>query len=308
MTKFLALCVTVTCLFAPGPLQAQDPAHGTHAPATGAPQQPAGGPTGSQPPSPGADTDNDVDHAAHQSQQQQTPNEPIPPLSDADRAAAFPAALEGHAVHDRAINYFILFDQFEWQAADEGGVNWDNKTWVGGDLNRLWVRAEGESAAGAVENAFVDILWGRSFSRWWDMVGGIRQDFRPGSPQTWFGAGIQGLAPYWFEVEATAYVGAEGRTHARFEVEYELLMTNRLILQPLIEAEIYGKSDPERGIGAGLTTLETGFRMRYELRREFAPYVGVAWNRKFGSTRSLAAAAGEETAGARLLAGLRLWL
>jgi copper resistance protein B len=102
----------------------------------------------------------------------------------------------------------------------------------------------------------------------------VRQDFRPGDPQTWAAVGIQGLAPYWFEVEATGYVGAGGRTAAKLEVEYELLFTNRLILQPLVELELYGKSDPERGIGRGLSSLETGLRLRYEIRREFAPYVG----------------------------------
>ena len=119
--------------------------------------------------------------------------------------------------------------------------------------------------------------------------------------------GIQGLAPYWFEVEATAYVGAGGRTHFRFEGEYELLLTNRLIFQPLLEVEVYGKADPERGIGAGISTAEAGLRLRYEFRREFAPYLGVTWQRKFFGTADAARAAGEETGGARLAVGLRFW-
>ena len=93
--------------------------------------------------------------------------------------------------------------------------------------------------------------YGRAIHRWWDVVAGVRQDFRPGPARTWAAVGVQGLAPYWFEVEATAYIGESGRTHFRFETEYELLLTNRLVLQPLVELEIYGKSDPERGIGAG---------------------------------------------------------
>ena len=231
----------------------------------------------------------------------------IPPLTDEDRRAAFPD-VEGHAVHDRALHYFVLLDQFEWQAVDEAsGLNLDSKGWIGGDRDRFWFRAEGESEEGRVSEAQAHVLYGRQFSRWWDIVGGIRQDFRPGPAQTWAAIGLQGLAPYWFEIEATAYVAASGRTHARFEVEYELLVTNRLIFQPLVEAEIFGKSDPERGVGAGVSTTEAGFRLRYELRREVAPYVGVVWSNKWGKTADFAAAAGEATSGARLVAGVRLW-
>lgn len=238
---------------------------------------------------------------------EQKPKEPIPPVTEADRAAAFPADLNGHAVHDRKFNYVVLFDQFEWQGTGSGGANVENTTWIGGDINRLWLRAEGESQDGKVENASLDALVGHSFSRWWDVVAGVRQDFRPGDPQTWAAVGIQGLAPYWFEVEATGYLGAGGRTHARFEVEYELLLTNRLILQPLVELEIHGKKDPERGIGAGLSSVETGLRLRYEIRRELAPYIGVSWDRKLFGTADFARAEGEDVGGARLAFGVRTW-
>ena len=133
------------------------------------------------------------------------------------------------------------------------------------------------------------------------------QDVRPGPAQTWAAVGIQALAPYWFKVEVTAYIGAGGRTHFRFETEYELLLTNRMILQPLVEVEIYGKSEPERDIGAGLAAANVGLRLRYEFRREFAPYVGITWDRKFFATGEAAKAAGEKTGGARLILGLRLW-
>ena len=111
----------------------------------------------------------------------------------------------------------------------------------------------------------------------------------------------------WFEVELTGYIGASGRTHIRGEVEYELLLTNRLVLQPLLELELFGKSDPERGVGAGLSTTDLGFRLRYEFRRELAPYVGVTWNNKWAGTADFAEAAGEETSGARFVTGVRLW-
>jgi copper resistance protein B len=231
----------------------------------------------------------------------------IPQLTDEDRRAAFPD-VEGHAVHDQAVHSFVLLDQLEWQAAgSEWGMNLDSRGWVGRDRDRLWLRAEANTERDRVGEAQAHLLYGRQISRWWDIVAGIREDFRPGPPQTWAAIGIQGLAPYWFEVEATGYVGASGRTHAKIAVEYELLVTNRLVVQPLVEVELVGKSDPERGVGAGLSTTDAGFRVRYEIRREFAPYVGVTWSTKWGETADFAEAAGEDTGGARVLTGVRLW-
>jgi copper resistance protein B len=246
------------------------------------------------------------DHPAHQTPVSGLPPF-IPPITDGDRKAAFPD-VEGHAAHDRATNYFVLFDQLEWQAAKgDGGFNLDSKGWIGGDRDRLWFRAEGDGQNGAVGEAEAQVFYGRLVSRWWDVVAGVRQDFQPGPARTWAAIGIQGLAPYWFEVEATAYIGESGRTLFRAEVEYELLLTNRLVLQPLVEVEVLGKSDPERGIGAGLSATEAGFRVRYEFRREVAPYVGVTWSNKFGKTADFAEAAGEDTSGARFVTGVRMW-
>ena len=259
-------------------------------------------------------------HTGHQ-QEQSKPNPPatgpaqkpgelppfIPPVTEETRKAAFPD-VEGHAVHDRAMSYYVLFDQLEWQAVEgANGVSIDSRGWIGRDRDRLWLRAEGDGESGRVGEAQAHVLYGRQFARYWDLVGGIRQDFRPGPAQTWAAFGVQGVAPYWFDIEATGYIGASGRTHARFEVEYELLFTNRLVLQPLFEAELVGKSDPERGVGAGLSTTDLGFRLRYEIRREFAPYVGITWSNKWGKTADFAEAAGESTGGARFVTGLRLW-
>ena len=247
-----------------------------------------------------------VDHSQHQAPATDLPAF-IPRLTDEDRKAAFPD-VEGHAIHDRAIHSFVLLDQFEWQRnGSDTGVTLDSKGWVGRDRDRLWFRAEGDSDGGRVEEAHMHVLYGRQISRWWDVVGGIRQDFRPEPAQTWAAVGIQGLAPYWFEIEATGYVGAGGRTHAKFEVEYELLLTNRLVAQPLAEIELFGQSDPERGIGAGLSTTDIGLRLRYEVTREFAPYAGVVWRNKWGKTADFAQAAGEDAGGARFVTGLRLW-
>ncbi|HSK09813.1 MAG TPA: copper resistance protein B [Vicinamibacterales bacterium] len=238
----------------------------------------------------------------------EAPREPIPPLTDADREAAFPDLEGGHAVHDRAIFYFVLVDRLEWQSAGGGtAATWDNLGWVGGDVNRLWFRTEGEGEDGNLHEAQAHALFGRAVTPWWDLVVGVRHDFRPGPGRTWAAVGLQGLAPYFFEVEATAYVGEGGRTHARLEAEYELLVTNRLVLQPRVELDAYGKSDRARGIGSGLSTIESGLRLRYEIRREFAPYIGIAWSRKLFATADLAREAGGRPGGTRLALGARLW-
>jgi copper resistance protein B len=238
------------------------------------------------------------DHSQHQSPAPAPPPF-IPPVTDADRAAAFPD-VQGHPAHDTSINYFVLFDQFEWQTG--GGSNafsWDTKGWVGQDRNRLWFRTEGDRADGRTEQAQVNLLYGRAIARWWDTL--------PDTPRSALALGVQGLAPYWFEVEASAYIEPSGRTHIRFETDYDLLITNRLVLQPLVEFEVYGRADRERLIGTGLSTGELGLRLRYEFRREFAPYVGVVWTRKFFGTADRAREAGEDVAGTRLAVGLRTW-
>ena len=229
------------------------------------------------------------------------------PVTDADRAAAFPD-VGGHPAHDRAINYFVLFDQLEWQSVDGGDSGaWDTKGWIGGDRDRFWFRTEGDVRDARFVATQTHVLVGRAIARWWDIVAGVRQDVRPGPAQTWAAVGIQGLAPYWFDVQATAYIGASGRTHFRVETEYDLLVTNRLVIQPLLETEIYGKDDPEHRFGAGLATVDLGLRLRYEIRREFAPYIGLVWSGKFFGTADQAEAAGEPPPGTRLSIGLRTW-
>lgn len=232
---------------------------------------------------------------------------PIPTLTDADRQAAFPP-LGGHQVHDSGINSFFLLDQLEYQDADEGStLAWDASGWVGGDINRLWFRSEGERTNGVTEDAEVQLLYGRSVSPWWDVVTGVRQDFKPESPQTWAAFGIQGMALYDFETEATAFIGENGQTAARLEGEYDILLTNRLILQPSAEANFYGKNDPDRGIGSGLANTEVGLRLRYEIVRQFAPYVGVSWSRSYGKTADFARDEGGDVDEARFVVGIRMW-
>jgi len=139
------------------------------------------------------------------------------------------------------------------------------------------------------------------------VVAGIRHDFKPGASQDFAAIGVMGLAPYKFEVEATGYIGESGQTAARFEVEYETLLTNRLILQPLVEVNVYGQNDERRGIGSGLSTAEAGLRLRYEVTRQFASYIGIVHERAFGRTADFRRAEGEDTDDTRVVAGFRIW-
>jgi len=232
---------------------------------------------------------------------------PIPVQTDADRSAVF-TSHAGHQVHDSAINTYFLADKLEWQNADDAStLAWELSGWIGGDIDRLWLRSEGERSNGKTEDAEVQALWGHAISPWWDVVSGVRQDFKPGAPQTWAAFGLQGMALYNFEAEATAFLGENGQSAVRLEGDYDILLTNRLILQPTAELNVYGKNDPQRGIGSGLANTEAGLRLRYEIRREFAPYIGVTWNRTYGNTADYAREEGEDRSEARLVLGVRMW-
>ena len=235
------------------------------------------------------------------------PLTPIPPVTEADRTAAFPD-VHLHHLHGTAVHSMWLLDRLEVSDADPGtALGWEGSAWIGGDVQRLWLRTEGEAVAGRVEHGNVEVLYGRSVRAWWDVVAGIRQDFGDGPSRTWAALGVQGLAPYKFEVAATGYVGDGGRTAARIEADYDTLFTNRLILQWRAEANAYGKADPMAGIGSGVSTLEAGLRLRYEITRQFAPYIGIQHERALGNTADLRRAGGHGASETRVVAGLRLW-
>ncbi|QHF07346.1 autotransporter domain-containing protein [Pseudomonas syringae UB303] len=241
---------------------------------------------------------------------QAAPNQsrtPIPPITDADRAAVY-TSHAGHQVHDSAINSYFLADKLEWQDANDGSaLAWDLSGWIGGDIDRLLLRSEGERTNGKTEEAEIQALWGHSISPWWDVVAGARQDFKPGAPQTWAAFGLQGQAISDLDIEATAFIGEAGQTAARLEADYDLQLTNNLVLQPTAELNFYGKNDPQRGNGSGLSTSEFGLRLRYEITPQFAPYVGVSWDRSYGKTADYAREDDEDTQDARLVVGVRMW-
>lgn len=255
----------------------------------------------------------DAPHAEHQPPPEAAPTPPvprpelpafIPAITDEDRKAAFPE-VTGHAAHDKAIGYFVLLDQLEWQSGASDAVSLDTRGWIGRDRDRLWFRVEGEGESDAVWQAQTHLFYGRQVSRWWDVVGGLRQDSGPDADRTWLALGMQGLAPYWFDIEATGYVSTTA-VRARFEVEYELLLTNRLIVQPLFELELIAPTDAEDPeSNSGLDAVNVGLRLRYEFRRECAPYVGITWKRT-GHASTTDDSAGEDS-GVGLVTGLRLW-
>ncbi len=202
----------------------------------------------------------------------------------------------------------LLMENLELSRSDgstSGG--YDLQGSYGRTYDRMVLKAEGDIDAGQIEEARTELLLGHAITSYWDTQLGIRYDSGNGPNRNWLAFGVQGLAPYWFEVDVTAYLGENGRTALRLDASYELLFTQKLILQPRIEADIYGKSDTVRGLGSGLTEVSAQLRLRYEIRREFAPYLGVEWVSKFGKTKDLARASGEDSSDVRIVAGLRYW-
>ena len=202
----------------------------------------------------------------------------------------------------------VLVDKLERiDGKDGNSTAYDMQAWFGHDYDRLVIKAEGNVAKGKLQDARTELLWGHAIASYWDTQLGLRYDSGNGPNRTWLAFGIQGLAPHWFDVDATAYVGESGRTALRLKAEYDVLLTQKLILQPSTEWSFYGKADPEKSLGSGLTDASAGVRLRYEFSRQFAPYVGIQWSHKFGSTASMARTAGELARDTRWVAGVRFW-
>lgn len=234
----------------------------------------------------------------------------LPTPATEDLEAAFPDLGGMDMRHHMKTPLFthVLVDNFEAGHIDGQTMTaWDISGWVGYDYQRLWFRSEGERLGPLTENSEVTLLYGRSTSRWWDTLIGLRHDFKPSESQTFLAIGVQGLAPYWFEVQLTGYVGERGQFGARLDVEYEQLITQKLILQPSVEVNLWGKDDVSRDIGKGISNAELGVRLRYEIVREFAPYIGFSWNWKLGNTGNIIEANQEPTKEATWLLGFRAW-
>ena len=203
----------------------------------------------------------------------------------------------------------LMVDRAEYRAHKGGDrYHWEGEGWIGGDINRLAIKSEGEGAVdGALHRAELQALYSRAIDPWWNLIAGVRHDIRPQPQRSYAAIGIEGLAPYWFEVEAQAFLSDRGDAHLRIEGSYDQRITQRLILQPAAELNVAAQDVPELGIGAGLSDVELGLRLRYELAREFAPYVGINWERRVGDSARFARAAGEGASTTSLVMGLRFW-
>lgn len=186
---------------------------------------------------------------------------------------------------------------------------WDGEGWYGGNLNRAWFATEGNlnTDTGTLDDTEAQLLYARSISTYFNLQAGARYDFGNMPSRGWAVFGIEGLAPYYFEVGVHAFVSSGGHLAARIDGSHDFFVTQRLVLQPQMEINFYSKSDTRRGTGSGLSDLDSGLRLRYEITREFAPYIGVTYESKFGGTADLAKAAGERTDNLRLAVGVRMW-
>jgi copper resistance protein B len=248
-----------------------------------------------------------------------TANEPLvtqvagPQLPEAPDAAALrpPKALRWKPpVNDNRIYMHVLFNQLEGRASGSGAaLRWDGEGWVGTDMNRLWVKSEGFVNGSTVSDGDHEVLYDRPIPhmRYFDAQVGVREDLDSGPNRTWGAVGIQGLAPNFFDFEPTLYFSDGGNVAGRLQGSYDLLITQRLVLQPQLELNFYNKSDPGRGTGSGLSDLDGGIRLRYSISRKFAPYVGFAYTGKYGDAAGFARQAKEAVSSPTFVFGVRVW-
>jgi copper resistance protein B len=203
----------------------------------------------------------------------------------------------------------VMFNLAEVQIRDgKGGYRWDGEAWFGGDINRLWLKTEGDGAfRGGVDSAEVQALYSRAIGPYFNLQVGARHDFRPTPSRTYAAIGLEGLTPYQFEVGAAAFVSEKGDVLGRVEGYYDQRITQRLILQPRVELNLSAQDVPENRIGAGLTNAELGLRLRYELARELAPYIGVSYDAKTGRTADFARADRKAATSTSFVMGIRFW-
>lgn len=236
---------------------------------------------------------------------------PVGSLPSSDGAAE--RGYDSYGIHphmmDNAPAWQVLFDKFGVSRNRDGqnALQWDGRYWYGTATDRLLLKSEGERESGGGSQGKVEAFWSHAVSPFWDLQLGARRDIGTGPKRNWAAIGIEGVLPYNIELETTAYVGASGRTALALKAEYDLLLTQRLIFTPELEASLYGKSDPARGVGFGLSSGSLSLRLRYEVTREFAPYIGVSFDRKFGQTARYASDAGDSRSQTALIAGVRFW-
>jgi len=223
-------------------------------------------------------------------------------LTEGPYAQAGPRQLKLADEHDF---WSVLGNRFEYNEGTNSTV-FDLQGWYGTTYDRLVVKAEGDIADNRLEESQTDLLWGHAITAYFDTQLGVRLDqYDQGRNRQWLAFGIQGLAPYWFELDVTGYLGDKGRTALAIEAEYDLLFTQRLILQSRAALTLYGKSDPDNELGSGLSDLALGFRLGYQFSRQFTPYIGVEWSNTYGGTADYRQAAGQKVRDTQLVTGVR---
>ncbi len=203
----------------------------------------------------------------------------------------------------------IMIDKLEISEKDDAGnrtLRWETDAWIGKDLNKFWLKSSGERIDGQQETS-TSALYSRAIDPYWDIQAGWLHERNPEEKRDYFELGLKGVAPYYFETDASIAVGKNGHSKLSFSTEYELMLTQKLVLSPEIEFSAYGKSDQKMGVGSGLSSAEAGLRLRYEIRREFAPYIGINFSKKFGQTADFADAEGEQSSETQIVAGIRAW-
>jgi copper resistance protein B len=211
-------------------------------------------------------------------------------------------------VMDTGIFAHVLMDQLEGRFNSANPeFRWDGQGWIGTDYDKLWIKSEGTFGNGALTDGQQQFLYDRAVTTYFDLQGGLRSDLDSRPTRNWTAFGIQSLAPYFFDLELTGYASSEGHFAGKLQASYDLLITQRLILQPQIELNVYSKADPTRLVGVGFSDIDTGLRLRYEINRKFAPYIGVVYEGQFGQTANFARQAGESTGDFRFVLGIRAW-
>ncbi|QEA37644.1 copper resistance protein B [Pistricoccus aurantiacus] len=232
------------------------------------------------------------------------PEGPIEPSSGA------PKGWKEKPTMDDKILAFSRLDRFEYGDSEDGQTYlWDAQGWIGGDYHKFWWETEGEGPVGdgSIEASQFEASYAYKIWPYWHVQGGVRYDTNPNPDRGFLMLGLEGLAPYWFETDLEAYLSEDGDVSASAEFEYDLLLTQRLVLQPRIGIKASAQDEPEYDLGSGITSTEMGLRLRYEIRREFAPYIGVRWDRKYGETKDIAEEMGEPTFSTAFVIGLRAW-
>ncbi|ACS39721.1 MULTISPECIES: copper resistance protein B [Methylorubrum] len=218
-------------------------------------------------------------------------------------------SLPGSDFPDQAPFSSMRFDKLEWNRQGRfDSARWDMEAFYGSDYDKLFLKSEGfySGRSNKFDEAQMQVLYSHLISYFFDLQIGIRQDFSALSRRTYAAIGIEGLAPGLFEVDATAYVSQKGEISGSFTTWYDLLITNRLVLQPRVDVRLQLQRIPELQLGSGFTDLELGARLRYEFTREIAPYIGVTWDRRLGETATFAKRNDERPSSVYFVGGVRL--